>query len=168
MNEKLLLAVGAILFLFIRKAKGSPGHTPFPVDHSQKRGVRNNNPGNIKISSSPWLGKVPVEQNSDGVFEQFWEYKYGIRAMIKLIMNYIASGHNTVRKIITRYAPSSENPTSKYIEKISEWTGYSPDQTLSPTLKTFRRLIPAMARFETAPGAITESQVSSVWEEFFA
>ncbi len=51
------------------------------------RGYRNNNPLNLRISSSSWLGKVA--DNTDGVFEQFSDIRYGYRAAIKTIRNYI-------------------------------------------------------------------------------
>jgi len=38
---------------------------------SKIRGLRNNNPGNLEKRSTPWQGKVPHSQNTDGRFEQF-------------------------------------------------------------------------------------------------
>ena len=90
------------------------------------RGMRNNNPGNLRISNNQWQGKVPVWENTDGEFEQFKEYRYGVRAMIKLIQNYIRSGDNTLVTIISRYAPATENDTAAYIRAVAGATGFSP------------------------------------------
>lgn len=68
------------------------------------RGERNNNPLNIKISRSKWVGKIK-EGKKDPVFEEFDTLVNGLRAALKLIRNYIKSGHNTAPKIIRRWCP---------------------------------------------------------------
>ena len=76
----------------------------------QARGIRNNNPGNIKLSNTAWKGKVPNDQNTDGTFEQFQDMPHGIRAVYRLLITY-ANKHKlrTVDEIIDRWAPSGEN-----------------------------------------------------------
>lgn len=76
----------------------------------QARGIRNNNPGNIKLSNTAWRGKVPNAQNTDGTFEQFQDMAHGIRAVYRLLITY-ANKHKlrTVDEIIDRWAPSGEN-----------------------------------------------------------
>ena len=70
------------------------------------RGQRNNNPLNIKyVKTTIWVGQVRDIERSDKVFAEFTEMKYGIRAAIKLIKNYIRSGYNTIDKIIGRWCP---------------------------------------------------------------
>ena len=92
---------------------------------SGTRGVRNNNPGNIKIANNDWKGKIPVSQNTDGTFEQFESMPYGVRALRVLLTNYVNQGHNTIEKIIKKYAPSSENHTQNYINYVASRTGIS-------------------------------------------
>lgn len=46
------------------------------------RGLRNNNPGNLILTSIGWDGKIPNAQNTDGTFEQFTSANYGIRANV--------------------------------------------------------------------------------------
>lgn len=112
------------------------------------RGYRNNNPLNIRISSNNWQGKVTP--NTDGSFEQFTTMPYGFRAAFALIRTYINKyGCNTIRKIINRWAPPSENDTSSYINLVSDWSGMPADQTI--TANDANALIPivyAMARVE--------------------
>ena len=84
------------------------------------RGIRNNNPFNIRRSRSRWLGLgVPNGDRSmlrDKEFCQFQTLKYGLRAGLLLIANYIRYHRcDTIRKIVSRFAPSSENDTSAYI-----------------------------------------------------
>lgn len=103
------------------------------------RGLRNNNPGNLVITSSAWLGKIPVPQNTDSnrKFEQFKEVKYGIRAMIIDIIGDIGKGKNTLRKLISEYAPPSENHTNNYINVVSKSLGISPDSIIKQVDFTF-------------------------------
>lgn len=80
------------------------------------RGVRNNNPFNIRISSNNWYGKLPSSERKDKEFEEFSSMIYGVRAGLILIKNYIKKHDcDTIEKIITRFAPPSENNTDNYI-----------------------------------------------------
>src|SRR5580765_8407530 len=65
------------------------------------RGIRNNNPGNIDYNANnDWVGKVPKEKNTDSRFEQFTDYKYGVRALIMLLRTYIKQKNlDTVTKV---------------------------------------------------------------------
>lgn len=74
------------------------------------------NPFNIKYNGfNKWIGLV----GSDGVFCKFDTLDYGVRAGLVLLRNYIQRGYDTPRKIINRFAPNSENPTSSYLSYIS-------------------------------------------------
>ena len=79
------------------------------------RGLRNNNPFNIKKSGFDWLGKVA---SKDPVFEQFDSLEHGVRAGLKLLLNYVRKGIDTPNKIISRFAPVSENNTKYYQDYI--------------------------------------------------
>lgn len=82
----------------------------------QSRGVRNNNPLNIR-KGNDWFGEMA--KNTDGEFEQFTDMLFGLRAAFILLRRYINGyGLTTVEKIISRWAPSSENKTEKYIRRV--------------------------------------------------
>lgn len=99
------------------------------IDMAATRGERNNNPGNIRISGTPWQGKV---QGSDPAFETFADPVLGIRALAKNLKTYQTKyGLNTVRKIITRYAPASENNTDAYVRAVAAAVGVTPDQVIN-------------------------------------
>ena len=73
-----------------------------------------------------WLGAVGF---SNG-FVVFSSAVYGLRAVMVLVLigNYIArGGTNTLYKIITRYAPPSENDTDAYVTNVSFWSGIDPN-----------------------------------------
>lgn len=78
------------------------------------RGVRNNNPGNIRRSRNLWDG-MTVLNEPDSEYCQFTSPEFGIRAMGKLLGAYQDSHHlDTIRQIIGRWAPPSENESLAY------------------------------------------------------
>lgn len=92
------------------------------------RGLRNNNPGNIRISRSDWDGKVPADLNTDGAFEQFYNSEDGIRALARVLLTYYNRGTNTIRKMINVYAPPIENDSDAYVNSVSVSTGVDADR----------------------------------------
>lgn len=87
----------------------------------QTRGVRNNNFGNIRKSFPLWKGEIRLSDSREHQFCVFKDYKYGIRALYKLLCTYITKYHlDNVVDIISRYAPSSENNTRSYIAFCDE------------------------------------------------
>lgn len=90
------------------------------------RGVRNNNPGNLRLSNDNWVGLS--EKQTDGSFFQFDKPEHGIRALTRVLINYQNKhGLNTVREIISRYAPPNENNTESYINAVAKFVGVAPD-----------------------------------------
>lgn len=83
--------------------------------NSPVRGLRNNNPFNIKKSRQPWLGKC---LGVDKVFESFSLLEYGVRAGLKLLTTYVHRGIDSPNKIIHRFAPTSENNTQNYLDFV--------------------------------------------------
>lgn len=123
------------------------------------RGIRNNNPGNLKISSSAWQGKIPEAQNTDGTFEQFQEYKYGVRAMTKLLINYINSGRNSIESILNSYSSGSD----AYKNYVSNRTGYTRNQILTADKEILRKLVQAMAYFENGVEAVNDATFNQAY-----
>lgn len=102
------------------------------------RGVRNNNPGNLrKNGTDKWQGLN--EKQSDAEFFQFIDAVYGIRALARTLINYqdIHDLHN-VKDIITRWAPPGENPTDMYIGAVCRSMRVT--QTTLLDLHTFKDL----------------------------
>lgn len=113
------------------------------------RGIRNNSPMNIRISTNKWEGKVTP--NTDGTFEQFNTAEDGIRAGAKLLLTYhVMYKLNTVRLLCNRFAPASENNTSKYIDDIVKQTGFGADQVLDfDDYSTMLALVKAIVQNES-------------------
>lgn len=176
-NKNWLIAGGAVvgLLFLATRAKGatSNGNTAPGIANLSylgqaglPRGMRNNNPGNIRISNTPWKGKIPVSQNTDQSFEQFTAWVWGIRAMIKNLKSYQRDrGLNTLNKIISSWAPAADNNnTAAYIAAVSMETGLSPTQPLNLTDKnTMQKLVKAMAKVENSRAAVTDFQFNYAW-----
>ena len=107
------------------------------------RGIRNNNPLNIRVGNK-WKGEV--ENPTDQDFEQFTCMHYGLRAGFILLRRYIERYHlNTITEIISRWAPSTENNTRAYINRVSERVGISALEKISfNDRKTMVALVDAM------------------------
>ena len=94
----------------------------------EPRGIRNNNPGNIRKSSIQWNGAT----GDDGAFVKFASPEDGIRAMARVLKVYKNKYNlNTIRGIISRWAPPSENKTEEYISFVSKKLGKKPDEVIN-------------------------------------
>ena len=87
------------------------------------RGERNNNPGNIRPAGYTWQGQTGIDSGAMGSYLIFSTPEYGIRAIAKDLLTKFGRGLNTVRLIISAYAPPSENPTESYISAVSRSLG---------------------------------------------
>lgn len=94
---------------------------------TQTRGERNNNPGNVRHGSN-WQGLA--EKQPDASFCTFTDAKYGIRTLAKVLLVYRAKGYDTVRSIVDRWAPPSENNTGAYVAAVAATMKVDPDTHL--------------------------------------
>lgn len=110
--------------------------------------LKNNNPGNIRLSSDVWKGQVIPGTSYD--FVTFKDLSYGYRALFILLQNYIRSGFVTIHDIIARYAPKKENPTLNYINFVGNYTGIPIyDRIASTDIPKIYSIGLAISRFET-------------------
>lgn len=92
----------------------------------QSRGLRNNNPLNIRRTNTIWQGmKTEVKDKS---FVEFKTLPYGYRAAWKTLDTYYKIFEReckpyTVRNIIARWAPHNENDTENYVRIVSRLSG---------------------------------------------
>ena len=121
------------------------------MDHFKQkripRGIRNNNPLNLRVGNN-WKGEV--SQPTDHTFEQFTEMKWGVRAAFIVLRNYIVRHkQNTVRKIISRWAPQNENNTQAYIATVCQRANLKPDEVITfDAADTMIKLFQAMCYVE--------------------
>lgn len=95
------------------------------------RGIRNNNPLNIRrTAKDQWKGLAA--QQSDRAFCQFKSLEYGWRAAFYLLTRTYYHKYRlyTIRAIISKWAPPNENNTRAYVDNVSRLTGIDPDEPL--------------------------------------
>lgn len=99
------------------------------------RGIRNNNPGNIRKSATTWRGQS--KSQPDKAFVTFDGPEWGLRAIAKILQHYQANGFDTVREIVARWAPPVENDTGSYVDDVARHVvvdgvaGVNPDERLN-------------------------------------
>lgn len=94
------------------KAPPKPAQAEPPLAPGKmSRGLRNNNPGNIR----------PISRNqaNDGAFTIYRTPEEGWGALGKQLKAYANAGLDNVASIISKYAPSSENNTGAYIQSVT-------------------------------------------------
>jgi hypothetical protein len=109
----------------------------------EPRGIRNNNPLNIRRSKDKWQGQINPSGNGNGngnnsspkgdaEFVQFYTMEYGWRAAFVILCRtyYGKYGLKTIRDIVSRWAPAKENNTEAYIRHVSDYTGIAPNKVL--------------------------------------
>ena len=128
------------------------------------RGIRNNNPGNLRRTAIDWDGKIPHAQNPDASFEQFIELRYGLRAMMRDLVNDIKGGKNTLPKLISSYAPEHENNTTAYINAVAKAVGLSPLALIDLSQETIVALCKIMVRVENGSSVDNYIADSDYWD----
>ncbi|MEA1674116.1 structural protein [Nitrospirillum sp. BR 11163] len=115
------------------------------------RGIRNNNPCNIRKSPTVWNGQA-ADQN-DAAFVVFRAPEFGLRAAMKIIRNYGAKyGLDTVSKVISRWAPDNENDTGAYIAHVARCMKVGADDGLDMSdADTLLSIVRAMTSQENGP-----------------
>lgn len=133
------------------------------------RGIRNNNPGNLRYTAIPWQGKLSYANNKDWSgtptnivkeFEQFSNMAYGIRAMAIDITGDVAENNYSLGQLIYEFAPPSENNTALYIQQVKQNAGIADaNAPLKFTFLSLSEVIRAMINMENgADGARVTNQ----------
>lgn len=124
------------------------------------RGIRNNNPGNLRRTSDPWQGLIP--RQTDREFFTFKSEVYGIRALARTLIAY-QDNHRlrTIRQIISRWAPASENNTGAYIDAVAKSTGLDADRPLDMhRFEQLEAVVKAIIRHENGQQPYTDAQIT--------
>lgn len=128
------------------------------------RGIRNNNPGNIRHDGVKWRGETA---GTDKSFKTFETMAWGVRAMFLLLNNYqLKYGIGTIEGMIKRWAPENENNTEAYIKNVSELSGISRNALVTTTDAS--KMIPiaqAMIRVENGR-SIPHEKITEGWQLF--
>lgn len=90
----------------------------------------------------------------------------GIRAGFVILRNYITKyKRNTIRKIITAWAPSIENNTTKYIETVSKLSGIGKDDVIQfEEREKMIRIVSAMIKVECGTWLVGDNEIEKGYE----
>ncbi len=131
--------------------------------NTQPRGLRNNNPLNIRRSGNRWQGMSETQTDPD--FVQFSNVQWGYRAAFITLRTYLTRrGCRTVSDVVKRWAPRFDgNDTQSYLRCVSAITGFRPNQVLLfDNANLMVPLVSAMSRMETGRPALL-ADVMSGW-----
>lgn len=128
------------------------------VDLALPRGIRNNNPGNIRHGNTVWSGQAEHQEDPD--FVQFISPEFGIRAIVKIMHSYARIGVNTINGVIHRWAPPNENDTGAYIAAVCQECAIGPDEkvVLDMIMPT---LVKAIVRHENGQQPYSDAQIQA-------
>jgi hypothetical protein len=199
MNKKTVI-IGGVVLLLLYFATTSNAATidlneenmsNFLGNSSYTRGIRTNNPLNIKKSKRDYYGKVPLSNNTDEINEQFIAFPFGIAAAIVHIRSRYITGalgeikncvgdtlrppFNTISKIANVWAPKGCDPgpnipqgnqPDEYANFISKETGFNTNMVIDGNDKAvMSALLKAMCLFEN--GVNYRKTVFASWEKDF-
>ena len=131
------------------------------------RGIRNNNPLNIRRGHDHWQGMRRWQH--DPKFCQFQSMPWGLRAAFLVLRSYVTChGLNTLEQIVTRWAPPRENNTQAYLCFVVAETGWPANRPVPPMRAAepfWPRLVAAMAKEECGKRVFEHRMItmSQVW-----
>lgn len=123
--------------------------------YAQPRGIRNNNPGNIR-KGAKWQGLVMSHEEMDTAFAEFRDPTWGVRALATTLITYQDRYNlDTVKDIIARWAPPVENNTDRYVSEVCRMTGFIEDEPLDMhRYEALCPLVEAIIRHECGKGPL--------------
>lgn len=123
------------------------------------RGIRNNNPGNLRKSNDKWQGLSSTQPDPE--FFTFQSPEMGIRALARTLITYYDKYHcNTVNKIIARWAPPVENNTQAYANAVATEMGIATGMEFDAHAYYYlSRLVPAIIHHENGFQPYTPAQI---------
>ena len=124
------------------------------------RGIRNRNPGNIVVSGWTQRQNGYTGPEPQGRFATFDTMAHGVEALIRLLLVY-RDQHKltTIRQIINRWAPPTENDTGSYVLSVGKMLGVGIDDELPADPHLYARLARAIVAHENgrdAAAAVTD------------
>ena len=133
----------------------------FRLSSKKRIMIAKNNIFNIRAGRAQWLGMTGTCKG----FVEFETREHGIRAWLVLMRNYRHKyGCRTIRQIVSRFAPPSENNTERYIRYCCQVVVVGDGADISQDIM-YAMLGVAMARMETGV-ALDISEVREVMKKY--
>lgn len=106
-----------------------------------------NNPGNLRRTQN-WAGMLPGGYGKNDNFAIFDSPQMGLRALMRDVSSKIKNQKGDLRKMISKFAPKSENPTDNYYEYVLSKVGKN-----KVTTKDLPNIVKGIIEFENTPGS---------------
>ena len=138
---------------FINGEGGGGGNSNFsPVilnEATMEQTIDINNPMSLTDEGSQWIGRNGSVTAPSGVkFVSFDTDVNGIRAGVINMLKQMNAGHNTVTKLITVYAPPTENDTVSYVNDVATQINVNAENVLNKNYDTVYALTKAIIAHE--------------------
>lgn len=153
--------VGTLAKLSARIGVGqyAQGSNPFADQPDAPRGLRNNNPGNLRVTDTQWEGKVAGQDNE---FETFASPEAGIRALAVNAQHIQNDGAQTPMDVISKWAPKSENDTAAYAKSVADKLGIGVNDKMNlRDLATLRTFATAVIEHENGSQPYSQEQIDA-------
>lgn len=123
------------------------------------RGIRNNNPGNLNYVGQAGATK---EAGPNGRFAVFRSAEEGLQALAHQLRLYGQRGINSIRSVISKFAPASENNTQAYIGSVSKNLGVGSDAALDLNdPRVLQSLMGAIIKVENGKNPYSAEQIAA-------
>ena len=106
-------------------------------------GWKQNNLGNLRGDGVKWIGKTGMKNG----FSVFIDKTHGVRAIFVDLLSKLKTGTNTVEKIISKYAPPTENNTKAYIDFVAKNLGKAKNAIVEQS--DLEKIVKAIIKHET-------------------
>lgn len=108
--------------------------------------IKNNNPGNLRISADKWRGSIPTQTP----FVNFSSLEYGVRAnLINMRTLIVRDKKNTVGQLISTWAPESDNnKVVAYVNYVTKRLNVNKNWRIPWYKPYITKLLQAMTRIE--------------------
>lgn len=126
---------------------------------SAPRGIRNKNPGNLEYRGQDG---ATLEDHANPRFARFRTAEQGLAALASQLRRYGQRGIDSVRAIISTYAPSTENNTPGYTNKVAGSLGVDPNAKLNlndPTV--LQGIMGAIIKVENGRNPYSAEQIAA-------
>ena len=115
------------------------------------KGYRLNNGGNIERAAYTWHGESTLQD--DPRFIRFETPQDGLRALMRILLTYHSKyGLDTIKALISRWAPPNENDTASYIADVSKHVGIDADLMITDMAPYLIPLAQAIVYHENGAG----------------
>lgn len=121
------------------------------IRRNSPRGLQNHNPCCVWIDSTrKWEGRIPINRNLDGQYEQFQNPSCGLRAAVVLILEHAKQhGANSIVTLARLWMPAGSPAAIPFAAKVARISGFRADERIDLTrYDPLRRILLAMIEAE--------------------